>query len=111
MPKVQQDAEKRILNGKWKMGNGKTLYACHLPFAIFHQAVFFQRPGRAKSPMPIPVHLMIRSPDGTGGVEVDEPRRRRITPREWLTTYSSLLASIPKELMFPSTFVPPSSDV
>jgi hypothetical protein len=26
-------------NGKWE-----TVYICHLPFAISHQAVFFQRP-------------------------------------------------------------------
>jgi hypothetical protein len=34
----QQDAEKRILNGKSQMGNGKNLTMCPLPFAISDQA-------------------------------------------------------------------------
>jgi hypothetical protein len=37
----QQDAEKRILNGKSQMGNGKNLTMCPLPFAISDQAVGF----------------------------------------------------------------------
>jgi hypothetical protein len=39
-----QDAEKRILNGKSQMENGKWLAICHLPFAISDQAGIFQRP-------------------------------------------------------------------
>jgi hypothetical protein len=39
-----QDAEKRILNGKSAMGNGKILTICHRPFPISDQAGFFQRP-------------------------------------------------------------------
>jgi hypothetical protein len=41
----KQDAEKRILNGKWQMENGKP--NIFLPFLIFPQAVFIsglQRP-------------------------------------------------------------------
>jgi hypothetical protein len=47
---LYQDAEKRILNGKWAMGNGKTLTICHGPFPISHQAGLFQQPAYQTEP-------------------------------------------------------------
>jgi hypothetical protein len=39
-----------MADGKWKME--KTWTFCHLPFAILHQAGFFQRAANVSTPCP-----------------------------------------------------------